>query len=169
MPKKRTTKTLESIVKNCEWDGDCLIWQGDRTSAGYPVASKDGVHRTSGRALVLELAGKPRPPGAIAIATCGCKPCLNLEHLKWGTRTEAQQAAAARGVFNRPDHIIRNRLRHIRILSDEAVSEIRASGKNPATVAQEWGISLGYAQKIIAYRARVPVNPFAGAFMRLAA
>lgn len=169
MTRPRNSASLESMIANCEWDGDCLIWQGDRTSPGYPLASIKSGRRISARVVMLELAGKKRPAGAVAITTCGCKACLNLEHLKWGTRKEAQQAAAARGVFNRPDHVIRNRLRHFRTLSDDAIAEIRASGKDPATVATEYGISKDYAQKLISYRARVPANPFAGMFLRLVA
>ena len=169
MTRQRNSASLESMTANCEWDGDCLIWTGDRTNAGYPIASKSSGVRISARAVMLELAGRKRPAGAVAITTCGCKACLNLDHLKWGTRKEAQQAAAARGVFSRPDHVIRNRLRHFRTLSDDAISEIRASGKDPATVAAEYGISKGYAQKIMAYRARVPSSAFAGMFMRLVA
>lgn len=169
MTRQRNSASLESMTANCEWDGDCLIWTGDRTNAGYPLASIKGGRRISAKVVMLELSGKKRPTGAVAITTCGCKACLNLDHLKWGTRKEAQQAAAARGVFSRPDHVIRNRLRHFKTITDDEISEIRASGKDPATVAAEYGISKGYAQKIIAYKARVPRNPFAGVFMRLVA
>ena len=169
MTRQRNSASLESMIANCEWDGDCLIWQGDRTNAGYPIASKSTGARISARVVMLELAGKKRPAGAVAITTCGCKACLNLEHLKWGTRKEALQAAAERGAFNRLDNVIRNRLRHFRTLSDDQISEIRASGKDPATVASEYGISKNYAQKIISYKARVPRNAFAGMFLRLVA
>lgn len=169
MTRQRNSASLESMIANCEWDGDCLIWTGDRTNAGYPLASIKGGRRISAKVVMLELSGKKRPTGAVAISTCGCKACLNLEHLKWGTRKEAQRAAAARGVFNRPDHVIRNRLSHFRTLSDDQISEIRASGKDPATIASEYGISKNYAQKLISYRARVPRNAFAGMFMRLVA
>ena len=82
----------------------CWIWPFGKDGRGYPVI----WDRTLGRArkashYVLEKAGRPRPPGALALHSCDEPRCLNPGHLRWGTDRENAEDRTIRGRW-RVDH-----------------------------------------------------------------
>lgn len=94
----------EKIVKNSGPGGDCWDWVGYRDIQGYGmIYRKDRNFRASHISLEL-LKLCPRPSDAyVACHTCDNPPCVNPEHLWWGTMRENTQDMIAK---NRTNHKI---------------------------------------------------------------
>lgn len=115
-------------------ESGCWDWTGAISSQGYGTVRWRG---TTYRAhmLSLELAGRKRPSGLNACHHCDNRRCVNPSHLYWGTAAENVGDASRRG-----------RLRtgadnHNSRLSEEAVSEIRASALTDTELGKRFGVS----------------------------
>jgi len=79
-------------------EGECLVWTGGRTTAGYARLSVAGkpqyVHR-----LVWAQHHGPIPDGLVIMHTCDNPPCVNIDHLRMGTDADnaADRDAKGRG------------------------------------------------------------------------
>lgn len=69
---------------------DCQPWTGPRlTPDGYGTTSTaGGVKRRYAHVVACEEAHGPRPPGMVARHLCGYAPCVNPDHLAWGTKAD---------------------------------------------------------------------------------
>jgi len=118
----------------------CVIWPFKRQE-GY---GRLGVGTTTRPAhqIVLELAGLPCPGEGLEVRhLCGVRPCVNLNHLRWGTRSENQQDR-----FRRHGDTMRGERNPRAKLSSAEVDEIRgrlASGSRVADEARRYGVSSG--------------------------
>jgi hypothetical protein len=74
---------------------DCWLWTARRNRNGYGTfwLGRSGVLATH---VALTLSGKPRPEGLIALHSCDNPPCVNPNHLRWGTRKENQSEMSER-------------------------------------------------------------------------
>jgi hypothetical protein len=78
----------------------CWLWSGSCDRRGYGQLRVDGRLRFASR-IALELDGRPRPfEGACARHKCDFPPCVNPDHLEWGTRKENTADAISRGRLN---------------------------------------------------------------------
>jgi hypothetical protein len=83
---------------------ECWPWKGSRTQRGYGL-----LCTTRATHIALELAGKPRPPGAIALHSCDNPPCVNPDHLRWGDDADnvADMVKRRRHQASRKSHCVR--------------------------------------------------------------
>jgi hypothetical protein len=78
----------------------CWLWSGSCDSRGYGQIRVDGKLRFASH-IALELDGRPRPfPSACARHKCDHPPCVNPDHLIWGSRKENTRDAIERGRLN---------------------------------------------------------------------
>lgn len=76
---------------------NCWPWLGARTAAGYGYMRIDDKTRTASQ-IALELAGRPAPePGLFALHKCDNPPCVNPDHLFWGTHEDNMADQKAKG------------------------------------------------------------------------
>ena len=134
---KLANRTLEErIAERVLRAGDCLVWQGAKTSSGYGqirVAGKNlQVHR-----LVYELkVGKPGD--LLVLHSCDNRPCCEESHLFLGTNVDNMADMRAKG---RSRH---GELAHTAKLTRDVVIAIRerysAGGIFQHQLAAEYGV-----------------------------
>ena len=79
---------------------ECWVWTASKDGHGYGQLRCDKKNRAATH-ISLELAGKPRPSVLhVAMHICDNPPCVNPDHLRWGTRKENQQDALRKGRMN---------------------------------------------------------------------
>lgn len=136
--------------------GECVDWPWSVDSSGYArVWGPDQrVERVS--QIMLERAGRPRPPapGNHALHSCDRPVCVAPWHLRWGTTGENQAEAYERGL-RRPAGVALLRgeqVGHAR-LTEAQVREIRqayaAGGVTQQQLADQYGIAQVNIGKII--------------------
>lgn len=147
-PKPLTDRFWAKVDKGAP--GECWLWTGIRTSAGYgSIWTGDGTrlaHRIS-----WELANRASADGLDVRHSCDNPRCVNPEHLSIGSRSE-----------NIRDSVIRGRRRCLSggsnpgaKLSAEQVSEIRSRYRrfshdsNCETLGKEFGVSTMTISRIV--------------------
>ena len=78
-----TKITLEYLMTKTREDGDCMVWTGKVSEAGHPI-----LFNTTGRRKVWSLVHGDIPAGMLVGVDCGCKRCLNPEHLVLMSRSD---------------------------------------------------------------------------------
>ncbi len=81
-------------------DDECWLWNGARDARGYGRASTLRSHRLATH-IALIIAGRPRPDGYLALHSCDNPPCVNPNHLRWGTAKDNARDASIRGRISR--------------------------------------------------------------------
>ena len=71
----------EAFYSKCQTSGECTQWMGGRhTRYDYGVFNYKGIPIDVRRAA-LAIAGKDYK-GGVVVSTCGCKMCVNTNHIK---------------------------------------------------------------------------------------
>lgn len=75
---------------------ECWEWKPPKDNKGY---GRLKAHATWFLAthISLGLSGRCRPPGLIALHSCDNPPCVNPQHLRWGTHKDNSNDAVLRG------------------------------------------------------------------------
>lgn len=115
-------------------DSGCWLWAGTRTKDGYGVMRWRGVTYRA-HMLSLELAGTPRPEGALACHRCDTPRCVNPEHLYWGSPADNARDAQERG------RLPVGLAHHNSKLTPAAVMAIRESSAPNAVLASIYGVT----------------------------
>lgn len=96
---KRTHANLQDLLVHAKrTENDCIEWQRYRDADGYGKWRIDGEKRNVPRLVCALIYGSPLP-GQQALHSCDNPPCINPDHLRWGTHRD-----------NNDDKIIRQRL-----------------------------------------------------------
>jgi hypothetical protein len=170
MSKARTEPTLESLTARTVEEGDCWLWQGYMQNNTPQVMSyASGRKRmVSVRKLLRELqTGKPQIDGHYS-NTCGNPFCVNPDHTIWRGQNAHMRAMAKKRTVST---VMANKLREYRIstgqakLSESNAQEIRLSEETGPVLAERFGVSRSWINKIKRGRAwRVLSSPWQGLF-----
>jgi hypothetical protein len=143
----RNPFTLEFLMEHVRADGECLVWTGATTSAGYGTVRFNRTQWRAHRAVYTIVHG-PIPSGLLVCHTCDNPPCVAPEHLFLGTNAD-----------NMRDKIVKGRLRVARgedsggaVLTEEQVRRIRDDHRPSPVVARDYGVTAGAIRGIWAYR-----------------
>ena len=77
-------------------DGECWEWRGYRGNRGYGVLTIDYRHHFAHR-LMLSLHSPPPSDEFFALHACDNPPCVNPDHLRWGTHEDNMSDMTSRG------------------------------------------------------------------------
>lgn len=137
-----TSEALDWVLAVvAEQDGSgCRDWPGSCTPKGYGQMGYEGRTRQVGH-VVLELSGRPRPPGAHQLHSCDRPNCAAPWHLRWGTNEENHEESVLRGRTSKGEH------RPQAKLTEAAVQEIRSSPATLAVLAEKFGVGVPTVQK----------------------
>jgi hypothetical protein len=157
--------TLKMIKDRCTEDGECWLWTGAKDDRGRPTMHYKRKTVAVRRVVRMLTDRKDIPAGMQVPCSCGNTGCVSPVCSTVATPKERAQMAASRGVFNRPDAILKSVMttRARSHITDDKVERIR-SAEGPAwKVAEAEGISVSYAKEIRANRSRKDYrNPFTG-------
>ena len=108
---------------------DCWPWLAATNEHGYGVMRPEG--RRTGPTVkahrVAALLDGRDPAGRVVLHSCDNPPCVNIDHLRYGTDQD-----------NKMDSVVRGR--HFRKLDADAVRAIRASELSNADLARQYGV-----------------------------
>jgi hypothetical protein len=142
--KRRLPLAQRFWVKVQITDG-CWIWLAGK-SKGYGVIGLGGkgnpayAHRVS-----WELHYGPIQKHMDVLHRCDNPPCVRPDHLFLGTQGDNNRDRHAKG---RDGSTTRGRPNHRRLLSDEQVDFIRASGDRRSVLARQMGVSIACVGRI---------------------
>lgn len=77
-------------------DSGCWEWVASRSVSGYGWFKVRGKSRNAHREACSAFHGEA-PEGAVAMHACDNPPCVNPEHLTWGSRTDNLEDAISKG------------------------------------------------------------------------
>lgn len=97
-PYKVSQRWLQAQVETRDRTNGCWEWPFYRAKDGYGSAHYEGK-ATQAHSLALIFDGKPRPqaPNNQALHSCDNPPCVNPDHLRWGSAKDNVHDAFLRG------------------------------------------------------------------------
>lgn len=134
---KRTHANLQDLLSNAKrTENNCIEWQRCRDADGYGKWRINGEKRNVARLVCTLIYGEPLP-GQQALHSCDNPPCINPDHLRWGSHRD-----------NNDDKIIRQRLageRHpLAKYTNEQILQLKtdiANGANPVDAYKALGMT----------------------------
>ena len=133
---------------------ECVLWRWS-TTCGYGIVQHEGrsQHATH---VVLQMVGQHRPTDKHEVChSCDTPACINVAHLRWGTRTENMADMRERGRS-------RTGLRHWNCrLTDDQVRDIRRrykAGEPPREIARDFGITPPHVTRVATGKRRPTVT-----------
>lgn len=122
----------------------CWLWQGARTTCGYPVLARGGNTNIRGNRYVYEWVNGPIPEGMVVRHRCDTPLCVNPDHLELGTPSDNMLDRGDRGRTHShvPEEEIQN------------VSYLRELGMTYQEIANQLGTKYKRVEWILAERHR---------------
>lgn len=117
-----------------EKDGDCWMWTGTITNAGYGRFWLRGKNVSAHRASIV-LFGEGIELGQCALHKCDTRKCVNPDHLYVGTHKENMRDRQVRGRAGKK-------------LTGEVAKAIRLDGRSYRKIAADYGIGSTTVQSI---------------------
>jgi len=107
----------------------CIEWTGSKNNSGYGTVSRGGQSGLMAHRDAYEAAHGYIPDGMVVMHSCDNPPCVNIAHLRLGTRSENQRDSVMKG-------------RMFRKLTEDQVRSIKyhETGTNKS-VGQRYGVS----------------------------
>lgn len=145
---------IERFWSKVDKSGDCWVWTGGKTSAGYGEYNVDGrtvyAHR-----YASEITDGPIPAGISVLHHCDNRPCVRPDHLFRGTHQDNMDDMWRKGRA-RPRRFESGADHPNAKLTGEQVVDIRrrrTAGESRAALAVEFGITPSYVYDLMAGRA----------------
>ena len=142
--------TLTTWVKE-RHRGDCWKWLWAENGVGYGVVNVNGRQGLATHFALLLDGQAPSSNGLCALHSCDNPPCVNPDHLRWGTHSDNMQDRIERG-RSRTDYstttgeksvlakLTNDQVYIIRSLSDE--------GWTRTSLAERFGIGISQVSRI---------------------
>jgi hypothetical protein len=124
---------------------DCVIWPFGKNSGGYGSMKFGDAVRPASRVMCTLTHGEPPSLIHEAAHSCGNRPCINPNHLRWATPVENISDCKIHGTVNWGE---RNGKTKRTNLTDEDIRAIRADSRLQRLIAAEYGISPAGISKI---------------------
>jgi hypothetical protein len=128
------------------FNGDeCVLWPFCCDSNSYPKMTVDRKSLRVPRVICEMVYGDPPTPQHEAAHSCGIRPCINPNHLRWATKTENMADTLVHGTR------IRGEQQWQAKLTEANVREIRSlKGKlTHDKIAKRFGMSIGAINCVI--------------------
>jgi hypothetical protein len=145
----------EKLLTKAAWQGECLIWFGQKCPKGYGRLRLEGKMQRAHR-LMYQIKHGPIADGQVVRHSCDTPSCINPNHLSLGTQADNVHDMCDRGRTNRPKGEQHPKAK----LTDSQVAEIRrryvpgAYGKGAHCLAKEFGVSKQGIQAILSGKSR---------------
>ncbi len=133
-----TEKLLARFWAKIEMRGpdDCWPWTASKNEEGYGTFFACGLYmRASHMALLID--GRPRPGRLLALHSCDNPPCVNPNHLYWGTDKQNTEDKRARGRFNNAKGSRAGNAK----LNEEKVKDILTNSLTLMECAEKYGVT----------------------------
>ena len=130
---------MSKVTRN----GECLEWDGGRESNGYGVTTIHDRHEKVHR-LICEHYHGPQPNDRpCALHTCDNPPCINPDHLYWGSKND-----------NARDRDVRGRNGTAKLSNEKAVDvrRLHSSGMKTRSIAGLFGVSERTVRDVLSRR-----------------
>lgn len=133
--------------------GECWLWSGAKTSAGYGefylAGSMVYAHRYSD-----QLVRGPIPKGVMVLHRCDAPSCVNPDHLFRGTHQDNMDDMWRKGRGN-PGRAVGEDHPQAKLSLDDvrAIRARRFAGESREALAAEFGITPSYVYDLVARRA----------------
>lgn len=128
-PEEYKGSVKDRILGKTTSDGECMLYGGYLTAAGYGLVAISGKTCSAHRAA-YSLCNGPIPPGACVMHTCDKPACVNPSHLVLGTQLDNMRDRKGKGRYARAS---------VKLTLDQ-VKEIRASTESIASFAKRFGV-----------------------------
>lgn len=140
----KTITPADLLSQTVTTESGCMEWQRSRNSYGYGTITYKGIAHRTHRLMASLVYGFPSD-GMLAMHSCDNPPCINPDHLRWGTHKEnmAEKKAKNRSTKSRGED------RYNAVLTVDAVKIIRKMSADGAKVKQI-AETLGYSRGAIA-------------------
>jgi DNA-binding transcriptional regulator YiaG len=97
-------KLEDLLAKTITTETGCMEWQGARRPDNYGMLSRHSKEMRVHRLSCFLAHGETTIPRAVVMHLCDNRPCINPEHLRWGTQKENIQDASAKGLMKGRNH-----------------------------------------------------------------
>lgn len=140
--------TPNEVKLRCTEEGDCWLWDGS-ASNGYPTVKRQRKN-VYVRTLMFESMGKHKPDGHNITSRCGCKLCVNPEHLYVATVSAINRKAARAGAWSSPARAakISASRRKNSVLTMDIARTIRLSDESGPVLSLRYGIDKSMVNNI---------------------
>lgn len=158
-PRWQWSTLVEDVRQECSIDPStgCWVWQKGKDKDGYPKLFIDGKNWRGNRAVLKAVTGKL---GSNARHKCDNPPCMNPDHLEWGSSKDNKKDSIERGRHAHGDkHFMRQDPSKLRgegngrsKLSNEMVQDIksrRQSGMKVKDIAVLYGVDRTTISRVI--------------------
>lgn len=142
---------LEGVLaRTTTMPSGCMEWSRARSKYGYGQLW-DGAKVVYVHRVVAGLVYGAPTPGSEVLHSCDNPPCVNPQHLSWGTRAENMRDASQKGRLVGKRHLTGEAhpatpLKTADVLSIRAR---RAGGEIYRTIAADYGVSIAAVHNIV--------------------
>ena len=154
--------SLDEVAQWCldqaEPVGECLVWPGYCHQRGYGVVKYKGGPVFVHRIVLRHYAGDAPADKPFAIHSCHNPPCINPQHLRWGSHQDNMDDMVAAGRQSR--FSLRGEAKPGHKLTDNDVRAIRllVADHSQREVAEKFGITGAMVSYIVSGQRRSDVE-----------
>lgn len=131
--------------------GECWPWPWAQNGIGYGVVKFEGRYVVATQVALLLDGRSQQQQDHEAMHACDNPPCVNPDHLKWGTRAENMQQCHARGRWTRHNRPLGEKGPAAKLTAEQVIGMRRRydSGESVASIARRYGIGKSQAHRVV--------------------